>query len=126
MSYIDLSTQELQRLLSLFPSSRSSTDHILYDKLLKLLEKDMGKSKYEFISEHYADQQLSQIYSLPEDQIDVDIGVFLGQYKGKVYLTAIKYLKRNKYILMRDLMEMTVSKLKTFVISGLSEEQLFS
>lgn len=111
MTYIDLSTQELQYLLSLFPSPLNSVELNLCNKLTKALEKDKEKNKYDFLNEYFSDHLLSQIFCLPETILDLDVGTYFEQFEGKVYLIVTKYLRRNQCFFMRDLMDITIYKL---------------
>ncbi len=43
--------------------------------------------------------------------MNLDVETYFGQYEGKTYKSVIKYLKRNKYFNMRDLMDLTIYKL---------------
>ncbi|MCM3130581.1 hypothetical protein PUW24_00620 (plasmid) [Paenibacillus urinalis] len=111
MSYIHLSVQELQRLLSLFPASLKTEDTSLYNKLHDCLEKNKERSKYDFLIEQFSEFRLSQIFEIPEHLMDLEVGYYFGQFEGKTYRSVAKYLKRNDYTIMRDLMEITVYKL---------------
>lgn len=107
--YIDLTTQELQRLITMFPASLSRSDQILYNKIVKTLEREKNKCKYDF--EALGNYHLYELFHLPERLLLLDIKDFFQPFEGKIYRTITSYLKRNNCLYMKDLMDLTVSKL---------------